>query len=119
MSDLFFFKLINSLTPSDDIFDILQKYIYSSNYDNHNIPQYKFVTDENCKLLNKIKIFRQEKLDDIVKEYGFTNFNEKENKRRIGVRSYSFFLRDKRCLQLINLFYKKDFELFEYPMYYT
>jgi len=39
ISDLFHFKLIKEYTLSTDIFEIIKKYLYDENLDNHNVPQ--------------------------------------------------------------------------------
>jgi hypothetical protein len=40
VSDLFFFKLITTETTKEEVFDIIDKYLVSTNFDNHNIPQF-------------------------------------------------------------------------------
>jgi hypothetical protein len=43
VSDLFFYKLIKTDTSKEEVFDIINKYLVLDIYDNHNIPQYKFI----------------------------------------------------------------------------
>ena len=51
----------------------------NNDYDNHIIPQYKFVTDENGNLIENIKIFKTESLTDELKEYGLFDYYTREN----------------------------------------
>lgn len=108
--------LVNKNSTPDKIFDIIKNnYLYRSDYDNHNIPQYKFVTDKNGDLIPNIKIFKTETLNkdnEIINDYLKVNLNiinKNVNK------DYSKYL-NKDSINLINEFYKKDFELFNYDM---
>jgi hypothetical protein len=108
--------LVNKNSTPDKIFDIIKNnYLYRSDYDNHNIPQYKFVTDKNGDLIPNIKIFKTETLNkdnEIINDYLKVNLNiinKDVNK------DYSKYL-NKDSIKLINEFYKKDFELFNYDM---
>lgn len=53
VSDLFWWKEINKLSTPKMVFDVLKKYINSKDYDNHNLPQYKFVTDKDGNLVKQ------------------------------------------------------------------
>jgi hypothetical protein len=108
ISDLIFLELINTYDTCETVYNVIKEYIHKDCYDNHNIPQFKFVTDENEKLIKNIHIFRTESLTQDMHNFGFTDY--------IGSRSniiHSNYL-NKDSIQLINLFYKKDFELFNY-----
>jgi len=93
---------------------IRYNYLNIPNLDNHNVPQYKFITDDNCQLIPNIKIFKCEQLnysnDEINKFLGF-NINIKKGINK----NYSRFL-NKDSILLINKFYRKDFELFDYKL---
>ena len=78
--------------------------------DNHNIPQYKFVTDENNKLIPDIILLKMENLTDELQTYGFPYYEGPSK-----YKSYMEYL-NKDSIRLISLFYKKDFEMFGYPM---
>jgi hypothetical protein len=88
-------------------------------FDNHNIPQYKFVTDDDGELVKDIVILRTEILNEDANKYGF------EIKKNIGVgdmisgikrpRAYKEYLNESNII-LINNVYMKDFELFNYDM---
>ena len=76
VSDLFHFKLIKTDSNPEEVYNqILNNYLYKTNLDNHNTPQYKFVVDENNIIIKDIKIFRFENLSQEIKEYGFSDFN--------------------------------------------
>ena len=113
VSDLFFYKLINYKTTQIEVFIILQKYINSNEYDNHNIPQYLFLIDNHNKINKDITIFKTETLNDDLIKYGFTDFNIHKNVNINGDINYFDFLNEK-SIKLINKFYKKDFNLFDY-----
>ena len=108
ISDLFFLVLINRNDTCETVYNIIKDYLYKDCYDNHNIPQYKFITDSNEELIENIKIFKTETLTQDINNYGFTDY--------IGTKSniiHSNYLNND-SIQLINIFYKKDFELFNY-----
>lgn len=131
VSDLFFFGLIDYDYTQEEVYDTMKHYlqynIYSdgytiymkggmwvfnknNDYDNHVIPQYKFVTDENGELIENIKIFKTETLTDELKEYGFVDYDYRtENKNYMNYLS-------KESISMINNYYKRDFELFGYTM---
>lgn len=114
ISDLFWCNLIKKDYTSNQVYDIIKNhYLYRDDIDNHNQPQYKFLVDENCKLIKSIKIFNTETLnksnDDLNKYIGF-NIDIKQDAVN---KDYSNYL-NKDSISLINNFYKKDFELFNY-----
>ena len=132
ISDLFFFNKINIHSTSKEVYNVIKNnYLYKdfASLDNHNSPQYKYITDENGELIKNIKLFKTETLDESNYELNnFLGFNinikikefmakkpGKEiffiNKARIS--DYSKYLNEE-SISLINNFYKKDFELFNY-----
>lgn len=113
ISDLFFYKLIDNTTLKKHVYRILKKYINSNEYDNHNIPQYSFLIDDNNKINKDITIFKTETLTDDLIKYGFTDFNIHKNVNINSDINYFDFLNEK-SIKLINKFYKKDFKLFDY-----
>ena len=56
VSDLFFFELITIDTTKKEVFNIINKYLVSEIYDNHNIPQHIFVTNNNKEIIQDIHI---------------------------------------------------------------
>ena len=122
ISDLFHFKLIENDTTQDEVYNIiLNNYLNRTNLDNHNVPQYKFVVDDKDEIIEKIHIFKCETLIDDMQNFGFNDFKlhtgssrNKELKTK-HEDSYLKYLNND-SIRLINEFYKKDFELFNYDM---
>jgi hypothetical protein len=117
MSDLFHLKLIKKDSLKEEVFTIINKYIITIPhiYDNHNIPQYKYIIDSDENIINNIKILRIESLKDDMKKIGFNDFNIYVNKNKLDINNYDNYLNDD-SIKLINNFYEKDFILFNYPM---
>ena len=116
ISDLFWYNLIKKDYDSTKVYNVIKnKYLNRNDLDNHNKPQYKFVTDEMGVLIPHIKILKTEELnqinDDINKFIGF----EINIKRGNTNKDYSRYLNN-NSISLINDFYKKDFELFNYKI---
>ena len=117
MSDLFFFKLININSKPEEIYEIILLYIDKMNiekYDNHPIPQYKYLMDHNEELVKEIVILKTEKLNDDMFHLGYTDFNNYEQVNKEKVNYYQYLNND--SILFINEYYKKDFLLFGYPM---
>lgn len=81
-------------------------------YDNHRIPQYKFLIYKN-KLVEDITIFRNETLTEDMRNYGFKDFDENANKTFRDKIDYMSLL-SVNAKNIIYDYYKKDFELFNY-----
>lgn len=117
ISDLFWQKLINTKASQNEIYDIMTEYITKTSYDNHNIPQYKFITDTDGKIIQNIKIFKTETLTGDLQEYGMeygiTDYNIPQKNK-----DYMNYLNND-SIELINKYYAKDFELFGYKMITT
>ena len=75
ISDLFFNKLINIHTTKQNVFTVIKDYIISSNYDNHNIPQHLFITNDKKQLIKNIIIMRTKTLTENMHSLGFKEFN--------------------------------------------
>lgn len=116
ISDLFWWRIIGKNFTSEQVYNVIKnQYIYNNNLDNHNMPQYKFVTDENCELIKNIRLFKTETLNESNNELnGFLGFNINIKKKDVN-KDYSKYL-NKDSISLINEFYKKDFELFGYQV---
>jgi hypothetical protein len=118
ISDLFFYNLINETTNKNDVYEILKKFLFSSNYDSHNKPQYKFLLDNNNKIIKNITIVRSENLTSDLKNYGFSDFDSTfkyNTNNKCDKKNYYDFL-NKNSIFLINNFFKKDFKLFNYKV---
>jgi len=81
--------------------------------DNHNKPQYKFITDKNFKLFENIKIFKTETLNEDNQKLN-DYLGTKINMNNVN-KDYSRYL-NKDSIDLINYYYKYDFKLFNYQM---
>ena len=116
LSDLFWYKLINTNDNPTKIHTILNRYLSSSKYDNHNIPQHEFLMNENSMLDTdkRLVIMKTESLKTDMIANGFKDFNIFLNrgKYKKGISKYL----NKESIELINKYYKKDFELFGYEM---
>ena len=115
ISDLFFYSLIKKEDNSDKVFKIIKNNYLGKNLDNHNKPQYKFITDENFKLFENIKIFKTETLNEDnqkLNDYLGTKINITMNNIN---KDYSRYF-NKDSIDLINHYYKYDFKLFNYQM---
>lgn len=62
----------------------------SNNYDNHNLPQYSFITDDNKNILPNINILHTERLTNGMKKLGYTDFNLNINKNIFNVNYYDY-----------------------------
>jgi hypothetical protein len=115
ISDLFWLNLINKDDPVDKVFRIIENnYLYRDDLDNHNKPQYLYITNENLELCPDIKIFKTETLNQTNDD--INNFiGEKIQIPQNKTKDYSKYL-NKKSIALINKFYSKDFELFNYKL---
>lgn len=117
ISDLFWNKLIKTDFTKQQVYDVIKNnYLYRNDLDNHNQPQYKYITNENGELIKNIKLFKTENLnksnDKINEIIGFSIDIKQNNINK----DYNRYL-NKESISLINEFYKKDFELFNYEMF--
>lgn len=118
VSGVFFHnKKMKKRTTKAEVFEELQKFIDLPNdkVDNHNVPQYKFVVDKNNKLPDKLIILRTESLDRDMMLYFKRIVCEREQVGKASDTNYMKYL-GPRSIKLINRVYKRDFELFNYPM---
>tara|TARA_Y100000389_G_C17444926_1_gene510969 strand:+ start:1677 stop:2330 length:654 start_codon:yes stop_codon:yes gene_type:complete len=119
ISDLFSYGIISKKSTPEEVFECIKtKYLYNDNLDNHNIPQYLFVCDKNGILFPEISIFKTESLKKELIDYGFKDFNIrfgsiKSKDISVEKEEYINYL-NKNSILLINDFYNKDFELFNY-----
>ena len=95
--------------------DIFNKYKQNNDiYDNHIRPQYEFILDIDDKICSEIKIFKTETLTKDMIEDGWTDFDLKLNASKVS-HNIEDLLNDE-SIELINDFYLKDFEIFNYEM---
>ena len=112
VSDLFYFKLMTPDTSPEEVFEILQGYLVADHYDNHNIPQYKFITNDEGEMIQHIHILRTESLTNDMKALGYDDFNQVDNVNPYKTDYYKYLNRE--AIELINTFYHLDFVLFHY-----
>ena len=118
ISDLFFLKKLNINATQEETYNLIKSYIASegSLYDNHNIPQYQFLIDDNNELIKNIDIIRTESLTKDMIALGYSDFNIKTlvniHNRNLKLDYYSYLNND--SIKLINKFYNLDFQLFNY-----
>jgi hypothetical protein len=113
MSDLFYFGLIPTDATKETVFDIINEYLVSENYDNHNIPQHNFIMNDKGEMVQNIHILKTESLTNDMNNLGYSDFNIFENKNIHKVNSYYDYL-NKNSIDIINKFYHLDFILFNY-----
>lgn len=120
ISDLFFLKLIKIEDTKEEVLKIIiEKYITES-HDNHPLPQYLFITDENMKLIDNLKILRTESLNEDMVNLNYTDFNShwydlnnnNDNYEKKEINYYDYL--NDESIDFINNYYDKDFELFNY-----
>ncbi len=118
ISDMFYNKIINVNSKPDIVFWEMKKYLHkykldNSIFDNHIRPQHYFLTYNNT-IPHNITILKTEKLTEMMRNIGYIDFNLHRNKNNNNI-DYMTLL-NKDSIQLINSFYKEDFELFGYDM---
>ena len=116
ISDLFWQKIIDKDTHPNEVYKKLKEYI-NINKDNHNLPQYLFILDENRKPLTNILILKTETLTDDMIKLGYSDFRtqKKINKNHVKKNTnYYYYYLNKASINLINIVYFKDFYYFNY-----
>jgi hypothetical protein len=111
LSDLFFLKKIDKYTSKLHVYNVMQKYI-TTLWDNHGLPQYLFLVDENNELIQNIKIMGTESLQSDMIQLGYTDFDIKTNCNENNINYNDYLNTD--SINLINKYYERDFELFGY-----
>ena len=115
-SDLFYLKIINVNSDPSNVFNQIVKYLYYENFhDNHRTPQYIYLIDIDNKINQNIIIIKNENMNEEIKKLGFNDFNQNDNITHKGKCDYTIFLNND-SIELINIYYKKDFEYFDYKM---
>lgn len=113
ISGLLWKKWINRNSKKVIIYQAARAYLANQNLDNHNTPQYIFLVDADGVIYDHIHIFRTETLNRDMREYGFIDYNGRETPNTY----WDFYNQD--LLDLVNNFYKKDFEYFGYKQVKT
>ena len=117
MSELAFLQLVKDDTSQEITYKHIQNFIIQHNYgilrDNHIRPQYEMLT-LNGKIPDNIKILRTENLNQMMHDMGYTDFDLCRHKTLLS-KPYMSYL-NKESIELINKFYEKDFEYFNYEI---
>ncbi len=113
ISDLFFLRKINVDTSKNETFNIIKEYLKSDNLDNHNIPQYMFVTNNNKEIIPNIHILHTNTLTTDMINLGYEDFNIHKYANKLKPEEYYNYLNEE-SIKLINDFYDYDFTLFNY-----
>ena len=117
ISDLFYNGLINLESTKDEIFSKISWFLNSTDliYDNHKMEQYKYLIGLDGKINNNIIIMRIETLNDDMIKNGFDDFNVYDQVSYRNKINYIGLLNND-SIKLINNFYQKDFEYFNYEI---
>jgi hypothetical protein len=118
ISDLFFFNKINENSDRINVCLIIKEYLLSNNYDNHNIPQYMFITDDNKNIIPNISILRTETLKNDMIMLGYEDFDvfDNQNINKANINYYNYL--NDESIMIINEFYDLDFKIFKYLKIY-
>lgn len=114
ISDMKWWAMINANYSKEQIYNNIRSYVKLNTIDNHNVPQYKYITYNNEKN-NNINIFHTEELNKNMNNYGFTDFNKRlqtTNNFECDILSLLNF----DSIDFINNYYEKDFKMFNYQM---
>lgn len=119
ISHLFFLRKIQPSSTPEKVCSVIQSVLADpSTFDNHTIPQYQYLMDENGSLIPNVTILKTETLDEDMRRIGCTDFHLHTNKNptmNSKKRDYISYLNE-TSIQIINEYYKLDFEWFDYPM---
>jgi hypothetical protein len=117
ISDLFFYKLIDETYTENQVENIINEYLLSKeNYDNHKIPQYKFLMNENGNILSNIIILKTETLNQDIKKIGYYDFNITNQETFKNKINYHNMI-NKNSQNIIFNYYQKDFQYFGYSFF--
>ena len=117
VSDLFWTKKVNLESTKEDVERELICYLHKESnniYDNHKLPQHKFVTDLYGNVLPNIHIVRTERLKEDMHRIGYTDFDIHTNKNRTGQSIDYYSLLTEKSIEVIRNYYSDDFTIFEY-----
>lgn len=110
ISDLFFWKLIKKNSTPEEVFNVLKVYLTKDCYDNHNIPQYKFVTNENNEIYKNIIFIKTNNLSKRLIKIGFWAYLSYETNKE---KNYDNYL-NQNSIDLINNHFAIDFKIFNF-----
>jgi hypothetical protein len=114
ISDMKWWAMINFNSSKEQIYNSLSSYIKLNTIDDHNVPQYKYITYNNEKI-NNINVFHTEELNKNMQDYGFNDFNKKLQTTK-NFEDDIINLLSIDSIDFINRHYEKDFKMFNYQM---
>ena len=103
----------------DQVENVIKNYLYNDSetydrYDNHRIPQYLYVVDENDNICTNIICIKINDINQKMYELGYKDFNSYDN---VNTNKINYFtLLNDNSIKIINDYYIKDFELFNFNM---
>ena len=118
ISELLYHKVITKDMTPEIIYSKIYNYLHFpdiTNFDNHRIPQYKFLIDENENIIKNIIILKTETLTSSMREPGYIDFPEYKINATVSVSDsniHEYLNAD--SINLINTYYEIDFECFDY-----
>lgn len=123
ISELLFRGIINNETIDrpKTVYNKLKKFLekHEDIFDNHKLPQYLYLINDIGQILENVTILHTETLTEDMKCIGYSDFDHyyqvSKCKVKTGNTKYSSYL-NRSAIELINNYYKRDFELFNYDM---
>ena len=123
ISELLFRGIINNETINrpKTVYNKLKKFLekHEDIFDNHKLPQYLYLINDIGQILENVTILHTETLTEDMKSIGYSDFDHyyqvSKCKVKTGNTKYSSYL-NRSAIELINNYYKRDFELFNYDM---
>ena len=121
ISELLFRNILtmNTINSPKIVYTKLKKYLENHDevFDNHKLPQYLFLINDMGNIIENVTILHTETLTEDMERMGYIDFNrfDQVSKCRTisGITKYSNYL-NREAIELINAYYKRDFELFGY-----
>lgn len=121
ISELLFRNMLtmNTINSPKIVYTKLKKYLENHDevFDNHKLPQYLFLINDMGNIIENVTILHTETLTEDMERMGYIDFNrfDQVSKCRTisGITKYSNYL-NREAIELINAYYKRDFELFGY-----
>lgn len=108
VSDIVYNKLAKPGDSPEAFCTALKWFLQSDDYDNHQVPQHRLMMDELGNLVEGLRIFKTETLEEDLKAYGFVDYT--------GKPSDIDYLKciNSEFIAIINETYSRDFDLFGY-----
>jgi len=123
VSEMLFRGIINNETicRRKTLYNKLKKFLEKQEdiFDNHKLPQYLYLINDIGQILENVTILHTETLTEDMQRIGYCDFDHyyqvSKCKVKTGITKYSSYLNG-HAIELINTYYKRDFELFNYDM---